>query len=161
MYVILIFTSHEPTTMTRHISNLFFIISISSLVSARYLDNDQLVSLTTQSYAVDQLFSSDMGDIEETEQEVTFNKLTESQITFDRMPQPDVDDFQMNQPKVDTPETDNNQLIAPEMENTEEKQQEGNQPMVYLDWERNTELERVRIFKHYIITINGRREKLL
>ena len=161
MYVILISTSHEPTAMTRHIFNLFFIISISSLVSARYLDNDQLVSLTTQSDAVDQLFSSDMGDIEETEQEMAYNKLTESQITLDLMPQPDVDDFQMNQPNVDTPETDNNQLIAPEMENTEEKQQEGNQPMVYLDWERNTELERVRIFKHYIITINGRREKLL
>ena len=136
--VILIYTSNQPITMTQHLIKIFVFSSFFFLFSARYLDNDQLV-LTTQLDVDDQQFSSEMDDIEETEEEVTNDWQTESQINLDLMCQPNFDDFQMIQP-----EGDNNQPTTPEMYNTEETRLEGDQPMINLDWVRNIEPERVR-----------------
>ena len=108
--------------------NLFKIClfySLSYLVSTRYLDIDRL----------DQMFSSELRDLEATGEETGNFQPTESRINFDMMSQPEIDYFQMTKPEVD-----NTQQTFPEIEDTKETRQEV---------QRSTDLKRLPKFFEY------------
>ena len=78
---------------------------------------------------LDQMFSSELRDLEATGEETGNFQPTESRINFDIMPQSEIDYFQMTKPEVD-----NTQQTFPEIEDTKETRQEV---------QRSTDLKRV------------------